>query len=57
MSGEEVTITSSCCPEAMMGSMMGIMLNRRDDQQRTNERLDNLENKLDEIFKYVKQKN
>lgn len=26
------------------------------DQQRTNERLDNLENKLDEIFKYVKQK-
>lgn len=27
------------------------------DQQRTNERLDNLENKLDEIFKFVKQKN
>ena len=27
------------------------------DQQRTNERLDKLENKLDEIFKFVKQKN
>ena len=27
------------------------------DQQRTNERLDNLENKLDEIFEFVKQKN
>ena len=27
------------------------------DQQRTNERLDNLENKLDEIFKFVKKKN
>lgn len=27
------------------------------DQQRTNERLDNLENKLNEIFKFVKQKN
>ena len=27
------------------------------DQQRTNERLDNLENKMDEIFKFVKQKN
>lgn len=26
------------------------------DQQKTNERLDNLENKLDEIFKFVKQK-
>ena len=26
------------------------------DQQRTNERLDNLENKLDEIFKFVKKK-
>ncbi len=27
------------------------------DQQKTNERLDNLENKLDEIFKFVKSKN
>lgn len=27
------------------------------DQQKTNERLDNLESKLDEIFKFVKQKN
>ena len=26
------------------------------DQQRTNERLDNLENKLDKIYEYVKQK-
>lgn len=28
---EEVIKTTSCCPEAMMGSMMGSMFNRRDD--------------------------
>ena len=31
MSGEEVIRTSSCCPEAMMGSMMGSMFGRRDN--------------------------
>lgn len=31
MSGEEVIRTSSCCPEAMMGGMMGSMFNRRDN--------------------------
>ena len=31
MSGEEVIRTSSCCPEAMMGGMMGSMLNRHDN--------------------------
>ena len=31
MSGEEVIRTSSCCPEAMMGSMMGSMFNGRRD--------------------------
>ena len=31
MSGEEVIRTSSCCPEAMMGGMMGSMFNRHGD--------------------------
>ena len=32
MSGEEVIRTSSCCPEAMMGGMMGSMFNRREGE-------------------------
>ena len=31
MSGEEVIRTSTCCPEAMMGGMMGSMFNKHDN--------------------------